>query len=255
MSYASEFSSPSIDASTPDWTAYLQRYRKGEWRGFLFRDMILEEARQREGPLAFLDIGCGRGLDGYLPPQETIARTADQYIGIEPDPTIQPAPFFTEVHRCLFEDAPLRAHSIDVALAVMVLEHLASPQRFWDKLWDVLVDGGVFWAMTVDARHWFCHASLWADRLRLKGPYLTWLMGQRGVARYENYPVHYRCNTPRQIRHYAKRFRRVHCFNFSRVGQSIACFPLALRSLATSLDRYSVRLGKPGPLLVVQAVK
>ena len=39
------------------------RYRKGEWRSTIFRDMILTEARAQQPFPTFLDIGCGTGFD------------------------------------------------------------------------------------------------------------------------------------------------------------------------------------------------
>jgi hypothetical protein len=138
----------------------------------------------------------------------------------------------------------------------MVLEHLERPTPFWDKLYHVLVDGGVFWGLTVDARHWFCQASLWTERIGIKDAYLRLLRGPRGSAfRYENYPVHYRTNTPEQITRYARRFRIRECINFAREGQLVDCFPRWLHPLSRLLDRQAIRQGRPGPLLAIRAVK
>lgn len=237
------------------WTAYLERYRNGEWRDRIFHDMIVADARARSGGPTILDIGCGRGFDGNVPLQETMARLSSAYIGVEPDPTVTPGSCFSEVHRCRFEDAPIPPASVDVAYAIMVLEHLAAPQTFWDKVWEVLREGGVFWALTVDARHWFCRASWWSERLRIKDLYLDAVLGRRGTERYENYPVHYRCNTPRQVRAYTDRFRSCDFINFARVGQLNTVLVRPLHRLASYFDRRAIRKGKPGTLLFVRAVK
>jgi SAM-dependent methyltransferase len=237
------------------WAPYVERYRQGEWRDRIFRDMVLEDARRRGQGLTFLDIGCGRGFDNDVDLQRALAWAAGRYVGVEPDPHVVPEGSFTEFHRCLFEDAPLPPGSVDVAFAIMVLEHLATPQPFWDKLWAVLRDGGVFWALTVDARHWFARASLWAERLRLKDLYLGALFGRRGVDRYENYPVYYRSNTPRQVARYARRFGTLDFINFAKVGQCNYYYPRCLHRLADVLDRRAIRRGKPGTLLAVRAVK
>jgi SAM-dependent methyltransferase len=242
-------------ASRQRWAASVERYRRGEWRDRILHDLILEDARRRGGRLTFLDIGCGRGFDGDVPLQRSLAAAAGHYIGVEPDPEVVPGDYFTHTHRCLFEEAPLAPGSVDVAFAVMVLEHLPCPQRFWDRLHEVLADGGVFWGLTVDGRHWFCRLSLWAERLRLKEGYLNQLLGTRGTERYENYPVYYRSNTPRQLRRLAHRFRSCECINFSRVGQLNGYYPQALHGLANFLDRRAIRRGKPGTLLAVRAVK
>jgi SAM-dependent methyltransferase len=238
-----------------DASSYLDRYRAGEWRDRIFRDMILDDVRPEGKRLTFLDIGCGRGFDGDVPLQESIAGVAGTFIGIEPDTAIQPGTYFTQVHTCLFEDAPLAAGSVDVAYAIMVLEHLARPERFWDKLWEVLTPGGVFWGLTVDSRHWFCRFSRWFDRLHLKDVYLRFLLGRRGEERYENYPVFYRSNSPGQIAPLVRRFHRCTFHNFSRVGQCNGYFPPPLRPFVSAWDRRALRRDRPGILLAVRVQK
>ncbi len=96
---------------------YLERYRQGEWRATIFRDLILADAARRPGELTFLDIGCGRGFDDDLPLQQSLAARAGRYIGIEPDAAMAVGAHVSEVHRCLFEDAPIPSGSVDVAFA------------------------------------------------------------------------------------------------------------------------------------------
>jgi SAM-dependent methyltransferase len=232
--------------------SYLERYRAGVWRDRIFFDMIVDDVQPAGRDLAVLDIGCGRGFDGDVPLQQEMARLAGRFIGVEPDRSIPPSPIFHEVHRCLFEDAPIAPGSIDLAYAIMVLEHLAEPQSFFDKLHEVLKPGGVFWGLTVDCRHWFCTASKWFDRLRLKNWYLNRLLGKRGEARYENYPVHYRCNRPDDVERHAREFSSVQCWNLSRVGQCSAYFPRVLVPMAEWLDRHGLRKNRPGTLLVTR---
>jgi SAM-dependent methyltransferase len=202
-----------------------------------------------------LDIGCGKGFDGDLRLQASLADTAREYIGIEPDPEIPLAPFFTSSHRCLFEEAAIPGNSIDVAFAVMVLEHLSSPQAFWDKLRLVLRQGGVFWGFTMDARHWFVRASRLAQRLKVKDWYLNRLHGNRGEERYENYPVHYRSNTPAQFEQLAASFRSCTVFTLGRVGQLDYYFPKGFKWVGRGIDRLDRWRKKPGSLLAVRVVK
>ncbi len=217
--------------------------------------MILDDARPKGKDLTILDIGCGRGFDTDVPLQESMARAAGTFVGIEPDTAIEPGSYFHNVHRCLFEDAPIPDGSIAVAYAIMVLEHLAQPQRFFDKAWQILQEGGVFWALTVDSRHWFCTFSRWFDRLGIKDLYLNLCLGARGKDRYENYPTFYRCNSPVQVAPFVQRFRECDFCNLSRVGQVNAAFPRFLHPLVNRWDRRSVRLNKPGSLLVVRLRK
>ena len=238
------------------WGAYISRYRAGEWRDRIFSDLVLADARRLGSGPTVLDIGCGEGLDGDVPLQRSVALAAGRFIGIEPDTTIVLGDYFTESHRCSFEDAPMAARSINLAYAVMVLEHLPRPQTFWDKLFDVLADGGVFWGLTVDARHPFSWISLWADRLKVKNHYMDLVLGRSAESeRYRNYPTYYRSNTPAQIERLAKAFRSSEFINFARVGQWGPYFPTSLRWIADGIDERSIAKKRPGTLLAVRVVK
>jgi SAM-dependent methyltransferase len=233
----------------------VERYRGGTCRDRIVHDLILADAARLGERLTFLDVGCGKGFDTDVPLQQSLVRSAGNYVGIEPDRSIELGDSIKDVRRCFFEEADLPGASVHVAFAIMVLEHLADPQPFWDKLYDVLVPGGVFWAMTVDARHWFCRASIWLEHLKLKEWYLSWLMGTRGSERYENYPVYYRCNTPEQVARRAKAFSSVQTLNLSRMGQADELFPRFLRPLSRRLEARAIRRGRPGTLLLVRAGK
>jgi SAM-dependent methyltransferase len=233
----------------------IERYRSGEWRDRIFRDMIFADVRPHGQNKTFLDIGCGSGFDGDIPLQSSIAQVAGAFVGIEPDTAVIPGAYFHDVHRCVFEDAPLAAESIDVAYAIMVLEHLPEPQRFWDKVWRVLRKGGVFWGLTVDHRHWFCKFSCWFEKLRLKQLYLNWLLGKRGDERYENYPVFYRSNSPEQIETFTSKFARRDYVNFARVGQCNGYFPRPVRPLVSAWDARAIQNHQPGTLLAIRVEK
>lgn len=237
------------------WNAYLERYRSGLWRAPIFRDLVLADVQRFEERCRVLDIGCGRGFDDDLTLQKSIASASSAYIGVEPDREIPLGCCFTESHCCLFEDAPIPPDSVDVAFAVMVLEHIPSPQTFWSKLFEVLRPGGVFWGFTMDARHWFCTISNWAGRLRVKDFYLDRVHGRKREGRYENYPVFYRSNTPGEITSYATQFQSCEFINFSKIGELDYYLPGPLKRVGHALDRRTLRRGKPGSVLAVRAVK
>jgi SAM-dependent methyltransferase len=234
----------------------IERYRAGtSWRDRMVHDLILEDAASIGSELTFLDIGCGKGFDTSIPLQRSLAKSAGKYIGIEPDTSISVGDYITDIYRCAFERADLSPETIHVAFAIMVLEHLSNPGEFWNHLWDVLMPGGVFWALTIDARHWFTYGSLWSERLGIKELYLSWLHGKRGEQRYENYPVYYRCNTPDRVALYAKRFSSVDVFNCSRIDQTDGVLPSFLQPISRTLESWSMRCGLPGTLLLIRAVK
>lgn len=255
---------PVLTAAAPDpalimqWSAYTQRYSSGEWRAPIFRDLILADAsrmKEKRNELTLLDIGCGGGFDGDAELQRSLAEAGSRYIGIEPDPQIELADVFTSAHRCRFEDAPIEDESVDIAFAVMVLEHIAEPQVFWSKVHRVLRKGGCFWGMTVDARHWFVLGSTLMEKLGVKDIYLDKLHGKRGQERYENYPAFYRANTPAQIARFASGFSSISVLNLSRVGQLDFYIPGRLRRLGRWMDSLAMHVGLPGALMAVRMEK
>jgi hypothetical protein len=52
------------------------RFRRGEWRALIFRDLVFNEIVNRDGSASVLDIGCGRGFDDDLRIQEQIGEKA-----------------------------------------------------------------------------------------------------------------------------------------------------------------------------------
>jgi SAM-dependent methyltransferase len=242
----------------PSFQLYQERFRKGEWRGDIFRDVILSDMHRFNAP-SVLDIGCGRGFDDNHDVQVALAQASalalGQYIGVEPDPSVILSDIFAQTHRCLFEDAVLEPNSVDVAFCVMVLEHLERPHIFWDKVHTILRPNGVFWGFSMDARFYFPTISLLFEKLRLKDLYLSLLHGKRGTDRYENYPVFYRSNSPRQLMELGKQFSSLTYLNFSRVGQMDFYYPTSFQWIGRGLDKTLLTMNLPGSTFAVRAVK
>jgi len=237
--------------SESKWSPYLQRYLNNEWRGTIFRDMIIADANsleQQRGKLSFLDIGCGRGFDGDSELQRSLANLSGKYFGIEPENTVEVADFFSTTYRCNLEDAPIQSDSIDIAFAFMVLEHFKEPQKCWNKIYNILNKGGIFWGFTVDSRHWVKSASLLADRIGLKDMYLSALSCEPGKERSDSYKA-------KQIQSQARLFSSMSVLNFIRVGQDDRYMPKKLRWVNRSYDRLAIRFGLPGSILAVRLVK
>jgi len=231
------------------------RYRRGEYRAMVIRDLVLSEFKQHRSNSVLLDIGCGTGIDDDIALQKELAGHANIYLGIEPDPTVPLGPWFSKTYRSIAEEADVVGGSVDVAFAVMVLEHIEAPESFFEKIHDVLRPGGVFIGITMDARHLFCFLSTLMERFRLKEAYLRRLRGHRGEDRYCNYRTHYKANTPQQIKSVSRRFSSCECVSVARVGQLDYYYPRSLRWIAHMIDRASMALRLPGSILLVKLVK
>ncbi len=103
----------------------------------------------------------------------------------------------------------------------------------------------------MDARHYFTRASQLTDALGIKDAYLNLLRGERGTERYENYPVFYRLNSPKQFLRHAAGFRRIDFISLARVGQLDHYVPRQLRFLTNFIDRATMRRGQPGSIFIV----
>ena len=248
----------SADGREARWRPFVERYAKGSWRAPIFRDMLLEEARafkERGSAPVMLDIGCGRGFDDDPGLQQSLALAAGSYLGVEPDPDIALKELFSRVWRSPLEEADIAPESVDIAFAVMVLEHIARPRLFWDRLRDILKPGGVFWGFTVDARHPFVLVSRCMERLRLKERYLSKLRGGTSEERYENYPVFYRTNTPAAVRSFTRGFTEVYFPPLKRVERFDYYLPGPLRPLASLYSRCGAALNLPSSILAVRVEK
>lgn len=241
-------SAPSVDR----FQKSVQRYKNGEWRAKVFRDLILDDVHRFQPAPIMLDIGCGAGFDGSTKIQAELAAVSKAYIAVEPDESVQVSGFVDRCHRSFFENADLECHSIDIAFCVMVLEHVSDPRRFWRKLGEVLKPGGVFWGFTVDRRHFFSYVSTLMERLRIKDWFLERLRGRRGFERYQNYNTYYRANTPGQIRKLVPGHFSCDFLSFSKVGQLDYYVPQLLRPVAHVTDRIQMAARLPGSLLAVR---
>jgi 2-polyprenyl-3-methyl-5-hydroxy-6-metoxy-1,4-benzoquinol methylase len=222
----------------------LNRLGPREWRTPVFFEIVSREISIRSGATrpTVLDIGCGLGFDGEVRFQEALSAQAGRFLGIEPDVTVNPPKYFSEVYRTTFEDAPIADSSVDVAYAIMVMEHVADPTAFWSRLHSVLAPGGVFLAFTVNGSHWFAPLTRFLSITRLKTQYLNIVQGQRGIERYVDYPVYYRTNTLKQIKWVARGFRSVETVMFGATGNVASYAPPRLQPLVRTLDKVAYRL-------------
>lgn len=228
----------------------------GEYAARLVMDDLSSAGVEGARPTV-LDIGCGGGLMGSPVWQSGIATLAGRYVGIEPDAEARPHGCFDTVMATTFEQAPLDPGSVDLAYAAMVIEHVVDPEAFFAQMARVLRPGGVFWAFTVDRRHYFSWFSQAMERTGIKDRYLDRVRGHKGehAARYDNYPVHYRCNTPARLARLTAAHFTLQTWSLHRVGQLDGYMPYRLRRLSRLADRLVIRAGLPGSVLVARLVR
>jgi len=170
----------------------------------VFTSLVFEAVRSLHNPRV-LDIGCGKGIGGFLEYTRMIAEVSGEVWGIEPDESItDEAGLFTQFHPHLLEEAPLPDNTFDVAYAVFVLEHVCDPERFFSTIYRVLKPGGSFFAITPNASALFGRTSRILNRLKLDEFVLRTLKGREVVESY-HYPLASRCNSPDQLRDVASR--------------------------------------------------
>lgn len=244
-----------ITGKGDEWSIRLARLRTKEWRTPIFFEIVSQEIGARTGANqpTVLDIGCGLGFDTEVRYQQAISTQAGRFIGIEPDRAIDLPNLFTEVYHTTLEEAPIAAGSVDVAYAVMVLEHVANPAAFWSRLHEILAPGGVFVAFSVNGAHWFAPIARFMTIIKLKTKYLDLLQGKRGAERYEDYPVYYRTNTVRQIRRYAGQFRAIRTDLFGPTGNVASYAPRPLQPIVRAVDSLTYRLFEQSINIAIRA--
>ena len=238
-----------------NWRIWLARLRTKEWRTPIFFEIVSREIRTRTDARrpTVLDIGCGLGFDGEVRYQQALSTQAGRFIGIEPDRAIDPPKFFSEVYQTTLEEAPIAPGSVDVAYAVMVLEHVADPGAFWSRLHDILAPGGVFVAFSVNGAHWFAPVARFMSIIKLKTKYLDLVQGKRGTERYADYPVYYRTNTVRQISRHARQFRAIRTDLFGATGIVASYAPGRLQPIVCAVDSLAYRLLGQSINIVIRA--
>jgi len=160
-----------------------------------FAELLLQ-APQRQGRV--LDIGCGDDfpeglacLRGQLGPLD----------GVDPDPAIVRHPHLQRRWQSPLESSAVPNGSYSMAYAYNVVEHVANPRPFLEKVHALLEPGGVFFALAPNATHPFAMLSRSIEVIGLKGFARRQIgLAETGELRVNDYPAYYRCNSPRAVR-------------------------------------------------------
>ena len=144
-----------------------------------------------------LDIGCGGGLPAALAGLQGEFGSLD---GIDPDPSVMQHPLLARRWLGCFETSPVPKATYDLAYAYNVLEHIAHPRPFFEKVSTVLKPGGVFWGLTPNACHPFAALSRSVEVVGLKGLARNAIgTNETGSMGVNDYSAYYRCNSPRAV--------------------------------------------------------
>jgi len=161
---------------------------RGSWK----RDhsgVIMSDPRIRG---TVLDIGSAGGTGAPFNEVYTLAGAID---GVDPDPAVLTSPVFRHRWQSTLEDAAeIPDGAYDAAVAFVVVEHVATPRAFLEKVFRLLKPGGVFYATTVSSHHPFAWTVRVIERLGLKRAFVG-----RTEARVNEYPAYYRMNSPRAV--------------------------------------------------------
>lgn len=105
--------------------------------------------QQRHFPKRLADIGCGRGeLAALLSPYGQEIVMADSYR----PPVLPPSATFVETD--LNRPWPIPDHSVDLAFALEVIEHVENPRHFVRELTRILCPGGWGFISTPNNHSW-----------------------------------------------------------------------------------------------------
>jgi len=172
----------------------------------------VERVLRPDGTL--LDAGCGR----TAPILTRYKGKCRRLIGVdlvEFDARIQGL----ELHRCDLKAMPLKADSVDVAMARSVMEHVTEPAPVFSEIHRVLKPGGHFVFLTANL---WDYASLIAKVVPNR--FHPWIVSRtEGREEEDVFPVAYRTNTRAAIDRWARRagFEQI---SFSYLGQYPAYF-------------------------------
>ncbi|MBT3193518.1 MAG: class I SAM-dependent methyltransferase [Verrucomicrobia bacterium] len=151
-----------------------------------------------------LDVGCGRGgweeTDiEYLRQLQTLKGKCQKVIGIDVAAAGAENPTLDEFRRIDPNLAhwPVATGEVDIVVSDSVLEHIETPQTFFDECHRVLKPNGILCIRTFNVRHYVGIISrLLPNRLH------TSALNVAQPSRQEEdvFPTFYRCNTPRSMR-------------------------------------------------------
>lgn len=187
-----------------------------------------------EPSFVLVDFGCGRGQHT----EDPVAFRRDllcfkgrvaKVIGLDVDNAGQANPTIDEFRILApYQDWPIEDKSTNLVLCDSVLEHLATPECFFQQARRVLVDGGYLCVRTTNSLGYVGIGSRLVPN-RLHSTLLSRLQGSRKEE--DVFPTLYRCNTIRSVR----RLMNAHGFRAAVYGHTHEPTYLRFSKLAYAL--------------------
>lgn len=202
-----------------------------------------------------LDVGCGRGrrsddASNYRQRLQDLGGAERTVLGIDVDRAAAVNPFIDEFR--LIDDVqswPVADATIDFLIADYVLEHVETPERFFQEAYRVLKPGGQLALRTPNAHS---YVAVVARLIPNSGHARVTTWAQSGRKGIDVFPTRYRCNTRGKLRRVLKQSGFDACvysieaepgyMAFSRLAYRIAAaahklFPPSLRTTLLAFGR------------------
>lgn len=202
-----------------------------------FAEEISRDSRLEGGRV--LDVGCGPRPHRAM---RFIKDRCAQLDGVDLGDEVLQNPYLQARWHSPFESAPIPESAYDLAFAYNVVEHIAEPRPFFEKLARVLKPGGAFYALTPHRNHPFALMSRAAEVAGLKRAFAARLEG------VNDYSAYYRLNSRGSIRRAiaGMDLQLTGTWYVQAPGWEQGYFPRALQALPRLYDRL---LGGAYPIL------
>jgi len=148
-----------------------------------------------------LDIGCGRGEYSEDPiifrkQIRVLKGKASKIIGLDVDQNASSNPFLDEFHLLQDSTWPIESNSIDLIVCDNVLEHLPTPDLFFNEVRRVLKSGGFFCARTPNRWSYVAIAAMLVPN-KFHAKVLSVVQDDRKEE--DVFPTYYKCNSSRKL--------------------------------------------------------
>jgi SAM-dependent methyltransferase len=177
------------------WEFIDKKYPEHKTKYNLSLDLVqqsIDEIKAQKEPLIILDAGCGHssGISYHL--ESNIFLLGTDFVLNDLRNNLDIDSGFV----CNLEKIPIKANSIDIIFANMVLEHIAAPKKFFEQIENILKPGGYF----IFATPCIYNIAVFPNLLIPNTLSRKLSAALTGVAEDDVFPTFYRANSNGKIR-------------------------------------------------------